>query len=1461
MSQEYTEDKEVTLTKLSSGRRLLEALLILIVLFAVWLMAALLSFNPSDPSWSQTAWHEPIHNLGGMPGAWLADTLFFIFGVMAYTIPVIIVGGCWFAWRHQSSDEYIDYFAVSLRIIGVLALILTSCGLAAINADDIWYFASGGVIGSLLSTTLQPLLHSSGGTIALLCVFFGVMAYTIPVIIVGGCWFAWRHQSSDEYIDYFAVSLRIIGVLALILTSCGLAAINADDIWYFASGGVIGSLLSTTLQPLLHSSGGTIALLCVWAAGLTLFTGWSWVTIAEKLGGWILNILTFASNRTRRDDTWVDEDEYEDDEEYEDENHGKQHESRRARILRGALARRKRLAEKFINPMGRQTDAALFSGKRMDDDEEITYTVRGVAADPDDVLFSGNRATQPEYDEYDPLLNGAPITEPVAVAAAATTATQSWAAPVEPVTQTPPVASVDVPPAQSTVAWQPVPGPQTGEPVIAPAPEGYPQQPQYAQPAVQYNEPLQQPVQPQQPYYAPAAEQPAQQPYYAPAAEQPVQQPYYATAAEQPAQQPYYAPAPEQAVAGNAWQAEEQQSTFAPQSTYQTEQTYQQPAAQEPLYQQPQPVEQQPVVEPEPVVEETKPTRPPLYYFEEVEEKRAREREQLAAWYQPIPEPVKEPEPIKSSLKAPSVAAVPPVEAAAAVSPLASGVKKATLATGAAATVAAPVFSLANSGGPRPQVKEGIGPQLPRPKRIRVPTRRELASYGIKLPSQRAAEEKAREAQRNQYDSGDQYNDDEIDAMQQDELARQFAQTQQQRYGEQYQHDVPVNTEDADAAAEAELARQFAQTQQQRYSGEQPAGANPFSLDDFEFSPMKALLDDGPHEPLFTPIVEPVQQPQQPVAPQQQYQQPQQPVAPQPQYQQPQQPVAPQQQYQQPQQPVAQQPQYQQPQQPVTQQPQYQQPQQPVVPQPQYQQPQQPVAPQPQDTLLHPLLMRNGDSRPLHKPTTPLPSLDLLTPPPSEVEPVDTFALEQMARLVEARLADFRIKADVVNYSPGPVITRFELNLAPGVKAARISNLSRDLARSLSTVAVRVVEVIPGKPYVGLELPNKKRQTVYLREVLDNAKFRDNPSPLTVVLGKDIAGEPVVADLAKMPHLLVAGTTGSGKSVGVNAMILSMLYKAQPEDVRFIMIDPKMLELSVYEGIPHLLTEVVTDMKDAANALRWCVNEMERRYKLMSALGVRNLAGYNEKIAEADRMMRPIPDPYWKPGDSMDAQHPVLKKEPYIVVLVDEFADLMMTVGKKVEELIARLAQKARAAGIHLVLATQRPSVDVITGLIKANIPTRIAFTVSSKIDSRTILDQAGAESLLGMGDMLYSGPNSTLPVRVHGAFVRDQEVHAVVQDWKARGRPQYVDGITSDSESEGGAGGFDGAEELDPLFDQAVQFVTEKRKASISGVQRQFRIGYNRAARIIEQMEAQGIVSEQGHNGNREVLAPPPFD
>ncbi|PLO54460.1 DNA translocase FtsK [Klebsiella pneumoniae] len=1417
MSQEYTEDKEVKLTKLSSGRRLLEAMLILCSLFAIWLMAALLSFNPSDPSWSQTAWHEPIHNLGGAPGAWLADTLFFIFGVMAYTIPVIIIGGCWFAWRHQENDEYIDYFAVSLRLIGALALILTSCGLAAINADDIWYFASGGVIGSLLSTTLQPLLHSSGGT---------------------------------------------------------------------------------------------IALLCIWAAGLTLFTGWSWVSIAEKLGGGILSVLTFASNRTRRDDTWVDEGEYEDDEEeYDDEEAARPQESRRARILRSALARRKRLAEKFTNPMGRKTDAALFSGKRMDDGEEVVqYSASGAPVAADDVLFSGASAARPaeddvlfsgasavrpgDFDPYDPLLNGHSIAEPVSAAAAATAAPQAWAeSPVghhgaapayQPEASYPPQQAYQPEPAPfQQAAYQPPAG-QTAPQAYQPEPAPY-QQPVYdpraGQPAPQAYQP--EPAPYQQPAYDPYAGQPApqayqpepapyQQPTYDPHAGQPApqayqpepapyQQPAYDPYAGQPAPQAYQPePAPYQQPAYDPYAGQPapqtyQQPAYDPNAGQPAPQTYQQPAydphAGQPAPQpyQPEPAAYQPQSapvpppEPEPEVVQEEVKRPPLYYFEEVEEKRARERELLASWYQPIPEPES---PIATKpLTPPTTASKPPVETTV-VSAVAVGVHQATAASGgaaaatsstAASAAATPLFSPASSG-PRVQVKEGIGPKLPRPNRVRVPTRRELASYGIKLPSQREAEQRARQAERDPHYDDELLSDEEADAMEQDELARQFAATQQQRYGHRWEDDKATDDDEADAAAEAELARQFAATQQQRYATEQPPGANPFSPADYEFSPMKTLVNDGPSEPLFTPT--PEVQPQQPA---QRYQQPA---------------AAPQQSYQPAQhQPIHHQPVPPQPQSyPTASQP--VQPQQPVAPQGH-----QPAAPEPQESLIHPLLMRNGDSRPLQKPTTPLPSLDLLTPPPSEVEPVDTFALEQMARLVEARLADFRIKADVVNYSPGPVITRFELNLAPGVKAARISNLSRDLARSLSTVAVRVVEVIPGKPYVGLELPNKKRQTVYLREVLDNAKFRDNPSPLTVVLGKDIAGDPVVADLAKMPHLLVAGTTGSGKSVGVNAMILSMLYKAQPEDVRFIMIDPKMLELSVYEGIPHLLTEVVTDMKDAANALRWSVNEMERRYKLMSALGVRNLAGYNEKIAEAARMGRPIPDPYWKPGDSMDAVHPVLEKLPYIVVLVDEFADLMMTVGKKVEELIARLAQKARAAGIHLVLATQRPSVDVITGLIKANIPTRIAFTVSSKIDSRTILDQGGAESLLGMGDMLYSGPNSTTPVRVHGAFVRDQEVHAVVQDWKARGRPQYVDGITSDSESEGGGGGFDGGEELDPLFDQAVNFVTEKRKASISGVQRQFRIGYNRAARIIEQMEAQGIVSEQGHNGNREVLAPPPFE
>ncbi|WP_313699637.1 DNA translocase FtsK 4TM domain-containing protein [Pantoea sp.] len=1159
MSQEYTEDKDVSLQSLSSGRRLLEALLILVALFAIYLMVSLVSFNPSDPSWSQTAWHEPIHNIGGSVGAWLADTLLFIFGVMAYAIPPVILGLCWIAFRQRDSQDYFDYFAVGLRLIGVLALVVTTCGMAALNADDIWYFASGGVIGSLVSNAIAP-------------------------------WFS--------------------------------------------------------------PAGGTLMLLCVWAAGITLYTGWSWLTIAERIGGVVMGVLTFASNRSRHDEPWQEEDDEQDAREYADvpELHAADHD--------------------------------------------------------DDVLLSAPRAA-PESapSQPDPLL---------AKAAAATSAAVAATAEAAEVTLAP------VTPAPAAVAASAVPAFTASAPAAMPA--------------------------------------------------SPTAQP--ATAAEQSAPASY----------GAATAPTPAQSASAPV------------------------------------------TSSPRYHFEMPDD----------APVAPSFSAYDEDEPKMGNWR--DTPAVPAAPAAAA----------AVAATAAQATTrTAPVFDLAPETSLNPQVKQGIGPALPRPNPVKLPTRRELASYGIKLPSQRMAEEKAKTEGSETVPAGSVSTaPDTEEALQQAELRQAFQSEQQQRYGTSWQQD---EEDEQDAQQEDALARQFAAQQQQRYEPEvrkEPV----FNIDTasaFDFSPMKDLVDDGPSEPLFTIAATP--EPEAPAVshePWQQVSEVSQPQAPA--------------QVPAPASFAPAEPAYSSPSAPAE--PVYAAPAAPAYGSPAAApvQPVEEAKPSLHDSLIHPFLMRH--EQPLEKPSTPLPSLDLLTAPPVEEEPVDMFSLEQTARLVESRLGDYRVKAEVVGISPGPVITRFELDLAPGVKAARISNLSRDLARSLSTVAVRVVEVIPGKPYVGLELPNKHRQTVYLREVLDCPKFRDNPSPLAVVLGKDIAGQPVVADLAKMPHLLVAGTTGSGKSVGVNAMIISMLYKATPEEVRFIMIDPKMLELSVYEGIPHLLTEVVTDMKDAANALRWSVGEMERRYKLMSALGVRNLAGYNEKVEQAEAMGRPIPDPFWKPGDSMDMTPPFLEKLPYIVVMVDEFADLIMAVGKKVEELIARLAQKARAAGIHLVLATQRPSVDVITGLIKANIPTRIAFTVSSKIDSRTILDQGGAESLLGMGDMLYMPPNSSLPIRVHGAFVRDQEVHAVVQDWKARGRPQYIDSITAGEESEN-AGGIDSDEELDPLFDQAVGFVVDKRRASISGVQRQFRIGYNRAARIIEQMEAQGIVSAPGHNGNREVLSPPPHD
>ncbi len=498
-----------------------------------------------------------------------------------------------------------------------------------------------------------------------------------------------------------------------------------------------------------------------------------------------------------------------------------------------------------------------------------------------------------------------------------------------------------------------------------------------------------------------------------------------------------------------------------------------------------------------------------------------------------------------------------------------------------------------------------------------------------------------------------------------------------------------------------------------------------------------------------------------------------------------------------------------------------------------------------------------------------LPPLSLLDQPTAPKNPISTESLEAMSRLVEMKLKDFGIDVTVEAVHPGPVITRFELQPAPGVKVSQIANLSKDLARSLSTISVRVVEVIPGKTTVGLEIPNEHREIVHFSETIRSSEFENSKSMLTLALGKDIGGEPTVADLAKMPHLLVAGTTGSGKSVAVNAMILSVLYNATPKEVRFIMVDPKMLELSIYEGIPHLLAPVVTDMKDAQNALRWCVAEMERRYKLMAAMGVRNIGGYNKKVREAIEAKQPIKDPIWEPlvpdDPEQEALRPDLEPLPFIVVVVDELADMMMVVGKKVEELIARLAQKARAAGIHLILATQRPSVDVLTGLIKANIPTRIAFQVSSRIDSRTILDQMGAETLLGHGDMLYLPPGHGVPLRVHGAFVDDHEVHNVVEHLKKIGQPDYLDEIINGMEESSGplfpgdTDGGSGSDDADPLYDEAVKIVTESRRASVSGIQRRLKIGYNRAARMVEEMEATGVVSALQPNGSREVLAPPP--
>ncbi len=1025
--------------RLSGSQRLKECSLILGVLFSILLAVALFTFSPADPSWSQTAWGGDIQNAGGYLGAWLADTLFFVFGSLAYPLPILVTVAAWVLFRKRNEDEQIDFMLWGTRLLGLTILILTSCGLADINFDDIWYFSSGGIVGDVLTSLALPTLN------------------------------------------------------------------------------VLGS---------------TLVLLFLWGAGFTLLTGISWLSIVEWLGECAIKFFTSAVNKARGQD------------------------------------------QELLEPQLRESaDRDLIEEHH----QEPTY--RDVPA-----LEDNKQST--EHDPLDPAMSFSATND------------------------------------SSNVATNAQDNP--------------------ASPKRHYN--IHMPVEAPAKQDVPVHEEPQVQPQVSIEPEQPISAAPVYQAPEEPLEEGIERSKQLNATIEQLENAAMYEDDLAEQEQVDAHES-------QIAYQQYMQNEQQDVTSTDTALESTEPEN--------------------------------------------------------------------------------------NSS---PEVTNEVDVEYVQPESL----------YASPMGEPEATVEDDFSAQASPFDVTEEQTDEQVFAQQ-------------------------TETEQVDAELADEQFEPFSY-QEEHSEPEQPTAQSQEPAVDL---PWEEVTEEEPsHQDqdvaAFQSIVSEAQANM--------------------------------------------------------------------------------------AAAQNPFLVQQDVNLP--KPAEPLPTLELLFHPEKRETFIDRDALEAIARLVESKLADYKIKADVVDIFPGPVITRFELDLAPGVKVSRISGLSMDLARSLSALAVRVVEVIPGKPYVGLELPNMSRQTVFFSDVVASPQFQEAKSPTTVVLGQDIAGEAVIADLSKMPHVLVAGTTGSGKSVGVNVMILSMLYKASPEDVRFIMIDPKMLELSVYEGIPHLLSEVVTDMKDASNALRWCVGEMERRYKLMSALGVRNIKGYNDKLKMAAEAGHPIHDPLWKPGDSMDPEAPLLEKLPYIVVIVDEFADLIMVVGKKIEEVIARLAQKARAAGVHLILATQRPSVDVITGLIKANIPTRVAFTVSTKTDSRTILDQGGAESLLGMGDMLYLPPGSSHTTRVHGAFASDDDVHAVVNNWKARGKPNYIDEITNGEQTpETLLPGekMEGDEEVDPLFDQVVEHVVHSRRGSVSGVQRRFKIGYNRAARIVEQLEAQGIVSTPGHNGNREVLAPAP--
>ncbi|CAG19573.1 DNA translocase FtsK [Photobacterium profundum] len=1072
--------------RLSGGQRILESFLIIGILAAIFIMVALVSFDPADPSWSQTAWEGQVQNKAGALGAFVADTFFFTFGSLAYPLPATIVLAAWVLFRHRSEPASIDYMIYGTRLLGVLLLFLTSCGLADLNFDDIWYFSSGGVIGDVVSNMTLPLLNVLGTTLVLM--FF-------------------------------------------------------------------------------------------WAVGFTLFTGISWLTIVDTIGDRTLRGISRLLNTVRSD--------------------------------------KSETLTPFATDIPDEQQTAYAKQLQLEQPSEV---------DADDVLLAsyGRRVT-PEID-----FSKSASPEPVL----ADTPSQVWNSESTP--------QIVMPNRMQTATQQPVSDNAFRQPVVAAT--------------------------------AVAGSVVASSAVASRVIENHVAAQEVAMAQGKQLADPLMdvttsVRAPESNLAIKPDVQESALVNNSAVSSTSVEMTNLEGTN----------LEQ---IEP---IEITSTTQAKGLTIAELE--RELEKDEDFTMYV---------EEQHEGLMA---------SASHSVAPTTTSVSTPTIDTTLLPESVAEVVT---------QVAQNIAPVIaasavmPEPS-VHIP-QAHTAQTPVQPPVQTAASISP----------------------------------------------VPVEPMVVEASS-IEIGVQDGLSE----------------LDRSQQDNVEELTD----EEIFLQKIRQAQKEQVHAA-----------------------------------------------------------------------------------GLDNPFLMKSAPDLPV--PTSPMPTIDLLTPARQNVEPASEEELMETARLVESKLEDYKIKARVVGVYPGPVITRYELDLAPGVKVSRISGLAKDLARALSAIAVRVVEVIPGKPYVGLELPNRNRETVYMSEVVGSDRFKNMNSALPVVLGNDIAGEAVVADLSKMPHLLVAGTTGSGKSVGVNVMILSLLYKCTPEECRFIMIDPKMLELSIYEGIPHLLTEVVTDMKDAGNALRWCVGEMERRYKLMAAVGVRNLSGYNAKLKEAADAGFPIYDPLWKSGDSMAEHAPLLEKMPSIVVIVDEFADLMMVVGKKVEELIARLAQKARAAGIHLILATQRPSVDVITGLIKANIPTRMAFTVSTKTDSRTILDQGGAESLLGMGDMLYLPSGQSHTIRVHGAFASDDDVHNVVNDWKARGKPQYIESILSaDQGSEGLLPGeaASGDEDLDQLFDDVAAFVTETRRGSVSGVQRKFKIGYNRAARIVEQLQAHGIVSAPGHNGNREVLAPPP--